>query len=139
MELDKIQKLLEKYFEATTTVAEEEQLRDYFSSDSVAPEHHQFKDLFTFYEVSRNMTSETSFDAGTQSSDDIDDLMDKYWNAETTLEEEQNLRTYFAGNQVAEKHLPFKDMFGMFTTLAQESTDIDLSTVLSAAEVLTLY
>ena len=31
MELDRIEKLMEKYFEATTTVAEEEQLRDYFT------------------------------------------------------------------------------------------------------------
>ena len=36
MELDKIEKLLEKYFEATATVAEEETLRTYFSQESVA-------------------------------------------------------------------------------------------------------
>ena len=31
MELDKIEKLIEKYFEATTSVAEEEKLKEYFS------------------------------------------------------------------------------------------------------------
>jgi len=49
MELDNIEKLLEKYFEATTTSADEKQLREYFSQDKVAPQLEQYKPIFAYF------------------------------------------------------------------------------------------
>jgi len=49
MELDNIEKLMEKYFEATTTVAEEETLRDYFSKESVATHLEQYAPMFQYF------------------------------------------------------------------------------------------
>ncbi|WP_405397417.1 hypothetical protein [Maribacter sp. Asnod2-G09] len=49
MELHNIEKLIEKYFEATTTVAEEEKLRRYFSEDEVAPHLEQYESLFNYF------------------------------------------------------------------------------------------
>lgn len=49
MELDNIEKLLEKYFEATTTVAEEETLRQYFSQESVATHLAQYAPMFRYF------------------------------------------------------------------------------------------
>lgn len=49
MELDKIEKLLEKYFEASTTVAEEEMLRAYFSQDKVPTHLKQYAPLFQYF------------------------------------------------------------------------------------------
>jgi hypothetical protein len=48
MALDKIEILLEKYFEAQTTIAEERELKAYFSSDNVAPPLEQYKPIFGY-------------------------------------------------------------------------------------------
>ena len=53
MESDKINALLEKYFEGETTIAEENELKKYFSSAGVAPHVQQYQPLFGYY------TSET--------------------------------------------------------------------------------
>jgi len=49
MELDNIKSLLEKYFEAETTIAEENELKSYFSSSNVAPELEQYKPMFGYF------------------------------------------------------------------------------------------
>jgi hypothetical protein len=48
MALDRIEILLEKYFEAETSIAEEKELKAYFSSDNVAPSLEQYKSLFGY-------------------------------------------------------------------------------------------
>ncbi|MBU2976323.1 MULTISPECIES: hypothetical protein [Zobellia] len=48
MELDRIEKLLEKYFEAETTVAEEKELRAFFSKGEVPENLEQYIPLFSF-------------------------------------------------------------------------------------------
>lgn len=49
MALDNIEKLLEKYFEASTTVAEEEQLREYFAQESVPAHLEPYKPMFSYF------------------------------------------------------------------------------------------
>lgn len=60
MELAKIENLLEKYFEAKTTIEEEKILKDYFAKAEV-PEHLQeYKGLFNFFSDSSLETSNRS-------------------------------------------------------------------------------
>ncbi|RDI09855.1 hypothetical protein [Flavobacterium sp. AG291] len=49
MELRVIEKLLEKYFNAETTIAEEKDLKLYFSSPDVVPHLEQYRPLFGYF------------------------------------------------------------------------------------------
>lgn len=53
MELGNIEKILEKYFEATATVDEERTLREYFATDNVAPHLEQYKPMFNYFSMAR--------------------------------------------------------------------------------------
>lgn len=48
MALDRIENLLEKYFEAQTSISEERELKDYFASSDVAPTLEQYKPIFGY-------------------------------------------------------------------------------------------
>lgn len=54
MELDRIEKLLEKYLEATTSIAEEKELRTYFSKDGVPPHLEQYAPMFQYFSVAKD-------------------------------------------------------------------------------------
>ena len=48
MALDRIEKLLEKYFEAETSISEEKELKNYFASSDVAQHLEQYKPIFGY-------------------------------------------------------------------------------------------
>ncbi|RZJ52019.1 MAG: hypothetical protein EOO44_13115 [Flavobacterium sp.] len=49
MELNRIENILEKYFQGETTIAEEKELKDYFSSPDVAQHLEQYKPMFGYF------------------------------------------------------------------------------------------
>ena len=57
MELTNIEKLLEKYFEATTTVAEETTLQEYFSQQDVAPHLQEYQPMFQYFSAAKKEQS----------------------------------------------------------------------------------
>jgi len=54
MELASIEKILEKYWEANTSLEEEKILREYFASGNVAPHLQQYGMLFDHYKQSQS-------------------------------------------------------------------------------------
>ncbi len=53
MELKLVEQLLKQYFEGTTTIAEEKQLKTYFSSNDVAPHLVKYQALFGYFEMQK--------------------------------------------------------------------------------------
>jgi hypothetical protein len=53
MEFNKIEVLLEKYFEGETSIAEEVELKNYFSSPNVAPHLEQYQPLFGYFSIAK--------------------------------------------------------------------------------------
>lgn len=49
MEFNKIEDILEKYFQGETSIAEEKQLKEYFSSPNVAQHLEQYKPMFGYF------------------------------------------------------------------------------------------
>jgi len=49
MELNKIEYILEKYFQGETSIAEENELKEYFSSSNVAQHLEQYKPIFGYF------------------------------------------------------------------------------------------
>ncbi len=55
----------------------------------------------------------------------INQLLDKYWAGETTLEDEKVLAAYFNTDQVDEDFKPFKPLFEYFDQQRQVSVDLE--------------
>jgi hypothetical protein len=53
MELDRIENLLEKYFDGETSIAEENELKVYFSSEDVAQHLEQYKAMFGYFKSAK--------------------------------------------------------------------------------------
>ena len=55
MELNKVELLLEKYFEGETNIVEENELQNYFSSPNVAQHLEQYKNLFGYFSQAKTL------------------------------------------------------------------------------------
>ena len=53
MELDRIEKLLEKYLEGSTSIVEEKELRAYFAQENVAAHLKQYAPMFRYFSIAK--------------------------------------------------------------------------------------
>ena len=61
MELNKIEKLLDKYFDGESSITEEKELQNYFSGKNVAEHLVQYKSLFKYFEKEKKVSSAKTF------------------------------------------------------------------------------
>ena len=54
MELNRIEKLLENYFQGETNLAEEQELKNYFASGNVAPNLKQYQSMVGYFSEAKN-------------------------------------------------------------------------------------
>lgn len=54
MELNRIEKLLENYFQGETNLTEEQELKNYFASGNVAPNLKQYQSMFGYFSEVKN-------------------------------------------------------------------------------------
>lgn len=57
MELDRIENILEKYFQGESTIAEEKELKEYFSSPNVAQHLEQYQPMFGYFSQVKQQTT----------------------------------------------------------------------------------
>ena len=55
----------------------------------------------------------------------IQDLINKYFEGETTLKEEQTLKSYFNSNEISEEHKAYQDVFQYFDVASQETFEFE--------------
>ncbi|MEX2349690.1 MAG: hypothetical protein WD554_02315 [Flavobacteriaceae bacterium] len=58
MDLQRIEKLLDAYFEGETSLAEEKILKEYFKRNEIAPHLEVYSDMFAYFETSKQETSD---------------------------------------------------------------------------------
>ena len=61
MELNKIEELLEKYFEGNSNEQDEQKLRAYFAQENIAPHLVPYTPIFVFFEKEQTLQSNKEF------------------------------------------------------------------------------
>ncbi len=56
----------------------------------------------------------------------IDLLLEKYWEGASTLEDENQLKTYFLQENIDETHIPYKDLFGWMGQASQVQSPLEV-------------
>lgn len=69
--------------------------------------------------------------------ENINNLLEKYFRAETSIAEEQQLKSYFASDRVLAEHLPYKALFETFSAEALQKMPVrNVKTVKKSKPVL---
>lgn len=103
--------ILNRYFEGETSLEEERSLKAYFASGDVAENHKIYADLFSCFKT------ESAIEYN--GAESVNLLLEKYFEGESSLDEEKSLKAYFASGNVEEAHLVYAELFSCYK---EEST-----------------
>ncbi len=101
-----IDEILDRYWEGESSVEEEKVLKAYFQNDGVAEEHLPYQALFGWMDDQSGISNPRSYE--------IEDILARYWEGETSTKEVEILKVYFRNGEIDESHLPFAELFGYF-------------------------
>ena len=101
-----IDEMLDRYWEGESSVEEEKVLKAYFQNDGVAEEHLPYQALFGWMDDQSGISNPRSYE--------IEDILARYWEGETSTKEVEILKVYFRNGEIDESHLPFAELFGYF-------------------------
>jgi len=103
--------LLERYWDGETSIEDENQLKAYFNSSEIDESHVAYQDLFSWMIFTSEISSPIT--------DDMNLLLEKYWEGETSVREEEVLKAYFKSGKITENHVQFAEMFAYFDAQSQ--------------------
>lgn len=122
-----INQILEKYWNGVTTLQEESTLKAYFADGDISEEHRDIAPLFAHFEMIGSMTTDVEFPSITESTNTIKSAIERYWNAESTIEDEQRINDYLSSGQVAPEHLDLLPLFQYYNVLRSNTTEVELA------------
>ncbi len=127
--------IAQRYWSGETTPEEEIRLQAYLVSGQVAEEHQDLVELFSFFEEQRNVVHPGALDMDkiyNSQLSPMEVLVQKYLDAETTIEEEKELSIYLNSKEVSIEHEELIPMFRYFNTASQIEYKGDLEKLNSA-------
>jgi hypothetical protein len=113
LDIKNIEALLEKYWNAETNEAEEALLKAYFSSDNV---HTDVAYAVSYFK--KNTASDADINTII-----VTKLVDKYFEGETSVDEEAIIKEYFNQDTIASSLRQYKSMFNAFANEAKVTYD----------------
>jgi len=105
-----IDHILNKYWEGGSTLDEEMELKVYFRGNNIDAAHEPYKELFDFF----GNQADVKYPQKSMQLN-IDILLDKYWEGNTSVEDENLLKDYFSGTNIIDEHKPYQELFRYFT------------------------
>lgn len=125
-----INSLLDKYWEGSSSIEEETFLKEYFNG-TVDSEFIVFKDLFKTFSHQASINSSSTFEFDSIESMSISNLLNKYWDCTSSIEEEQELRDYFAKEAIDNRFAEYQDLFKVYNAQANVKSNSTISTKFS--------
>lgn len=109
--------LLDKYFDGSSTLEEESSLKEYFNGSYDAA-FQEYADLFQLLKMEASVSTSYELPQDLEYAV-INGLLEKYWDCNSSLEDEAYLKEYFNGNAVHPELSMYKDLFEVFSAEAK--------------------
>jgi len=134
---NEIDRLLAKYWECETTLDEEQILKQYFGKEDVDASHLPVKSLFQHLNeeksVTRNIDVASIIDSQSKAvkRNTIDSMLEEYWDGESSLADEDELKLYFRSGVVAQRHKQYKTYFNYLSREESKSgVNLDVAAII---------